>query len=367
MPNSPTTNTLGPGAPPRGELRFKREILIHAQQLLQTIDDAEDERERYHTLDLPQFNVWLERYFPLERTQVANLERELAAAVQMHNWTIAVSKQQGLSLEQAYVAMKQEQAEYLAGNEARRRKIEEERAERERFVREDLDREFQARMGQVGLETDQAPGSMKQHSSSHTGGDTGSESFLEDSGDLLASPDAERLKMVYRRLVRRLHPDMQGPQMDATERRWQKKIWHLSQLARQRADVDELNALYKVSLLRQMELSELTIADAHEVHAWLRNEMDRIDGEINELRAHPAWGFSVSGATPALIRRLELDYEQEIAFLAAELREIRTQQSCLEALSGFPAPAQPELKRRRTRPRPPRDGDGQLSLFDETK
>jgi len=332
-------------APPsEGSLRFRREILIHAQLLLQKIDSVEDEIARYQESDLPLFSEWFAATFKEERQVITALEKELAAQVQFHNSMVAFSKMRDVSLARAFAAIKDEQKAYVAGNEARRRKIEDERLVRELFVRQDLQNEFDQRLNFTSQPQD-----------------AGASETLP-----AAIPDSERMKLVYRRLVRRLHPDMQGPNMDVTESRWQKRIWHLSQIARQNGDVEQLDALYKVSLLRQMELSELTISDAHEVHAWLKNELDRLEVEFAEMKVQPSWCFSLTGENPALLHRILSDFEGERDFLETEIREIQSQHDYLEGLSfketAVAAPA--EMKRRRSRPRTSPTEDPQLSLFD---
>lgn len=343
MQESSSRNNSVP--PPSGgnTLRFRREILIHAQQLVQTIDSVEDEIERFQEKDLPQFNEWFASNFIGERQVIADLERELTTAVQFHNSMVAFSKMRDVSLARAFAAIRDEQKSYAAGNESRRRKIEDERLLRDQFAREDLQNEFDQRLK---FSAEAPP--------------------VEVNENLPAiAPDSERMKLVYRRLVRRLHPDMQGPNMDTTEARWQKRIWHLSQLARQNGDVAQLDALYKVSLLRQMELSELTISDAHEVHAWLKGELDRLEVEFNEMQAQAAWNFSQVGESPALLHRVLNDFELERDFLENEIKDIKTQHEYLEKLSFKETAVQPpaEMRRRKSRPRSSAK-DPQLSLFD---
>ncbi|MBX3021843.1 MAG: hypothetical protein KF799_09225 [Bdellovibrionales bacterium] len=323
--------------PAAGSLRFRRQILILAQQLLQNLDSMEDESERYQTQDLPAYNRWYESSFAPERELISTLERELAASVAFHNSIVAVSKMREVSLSQAFTAMRDEQVAYVGGSETKRRRIEEERLAREEFIREDLNSEFNRHRSEP----------------------------LEFTAVINESDAGERMKLVYRRLVRRLHPDMQGPLSDPTEVRWQKRIWHLSQVARQQGNVAELDALYKVSLLRQMELSELTISDAHEVHAWLKRESDHLEAQIREWQAHPAWGFSVSGESPALVQRVLNEFERERDFLAHELKDIKGQHAYLEVLSFNESGPPLEMKRRRVRPRHEERDERQLSLFED--
>jgi len=172
------------------------------------------------------------------------------------------------------------------------------------------------------------------------------------------SPE-EETRQVYRKLVRRLHPDLQGPGLDAIEQRWQSKVWHAAQKARQLGHADELNRLYKVTLLRQMEFTELTIADAHDICAFLKKELDRLTVALDEVHQNPAHGFHQREDLTEFRAQMALRMSKEIATLEVELKDLKGQHAYVEVLSHTESKA----KRSRRREAKQRD-NGQLSLFD---
>jgi hypothetical protein len=208
-------------------------------------------------------------------------------------------------------------------------KIEEDRQRRDQYIRADLNK--------TAAETLAAP--------------------TESESPVLPPPgpvEAEQIKLIYRKLVRRLHPDAQGPQAEPGELRWQKRIWDLAHSARQRSDRAELETLYKVTLLRQMDFTELTVANAHEVYAWLRSEFDRINTLAWQAQQTSAWGFSRQPDLRRLAERLRFLLQKEITAVEEELQELRGQHAYLEVLSYTPRP-----QRRRQAPK----DDRQLRLF----
>lgn len=163
--------------------------------------------------------------------------------------------------------------------------------------------------------------------------------------------DQEKLKLVYRKLVRRLHPDVQGPQIDATETRWQKRIWLISQTARAAGDVNQLESIYRVNLLRQMDMSDFTLGDALDTRAWLEKELARQELSLAEARRHAAFGFSQTPDLADVERRTRQEYEMERQFLIGELEDLRGQHAQID---------QPAMRRRRRR----RIDERQMSFFD---
>lgn len=314
-------------------LRERRNILIQAQQQVLIIDEGEDRLEHFLSKDRPAYQNLLERRFASEVEALTQLEQELNARTTAFNAAVAVAKLKNLSMKNAWAYLHAEETRFSAGDDEARAEITRERETRARSVREDLEREFRARVF--------TPPAADTPSSLKPGG-------MEN----------EKLKLAYRRLVRRLHPDLQGPQIDVTEARWQRRIWHLSQVARETGDLTQLEVLFKVSLLRQMELSELTREDALTVKTWLSKEVERVQAELHEAEGDPAWGFSYLEAR-AQEARVRESLAREAQFLKAELEALKTQEQD-EAREATVAP--PRLRTRRTRG--PRADERQLSLFD---
>lgn len=292
------------------DVRVRREILIQAQRFLQKIDENEDLLDRYLNFDLPTFQTWFDLTFANEKLQIELFERDYAQSIEFHNSMVALVKLRKVTMPRAFEILKAEQASYAAGSPSTRTRIETERLKREQYIRADLE----ATHLEIELvEPDIQPSSPLQRPVSNI--------------------EAEQLKIVYRKLVRRLHPDLQGPNVDPGELRWQKRIWNLLLQARGRGDVLEIERLYKVTLLRQMEFSELSLQDAQDVHLWLSVEMQRLETELWHAQQNPGWEFSKVQDLRILEARSRERLTQEIAQLQHEISELKGQHAYLEVLS----------------------------------
>ena len=286
--------------------RVRRDILIEAQTLAQRIDLVEDELELYRERDLPAFNAWFEERFGDERAHLRQLEGELSLIVRRHNDVVALAKMHDLSMERAYRMVVEEDLAFARGNPATRRHIREERSKREHLLREDLEREVRDRLGAV-------------HEASPV--------------PTPAEPPADGdLKTIYRRLVRRLHPDVQRDLACPNELRWQRRVWSLLQGAYENGDAGTLRHLYRVTLLRQMDFAELTLADAREAFAWLSRELGALEAERDRARERPSWGFGAVTDFDALLARVREEFRLDINSVRAEIDEISGQHEYLALL-----------------------------------
>lgn len=140
--------------------------------------------------------------------------------------------------------------------------------------------------------------------------------FVEAFAELLgpyADPDEEtavvaareeRMRICYRQLVRRLHPDHR-PAEDGDP---SLELWHQAQLAYNQGDVARLEVLLT---LTEMEAGELSMPIDRKAAAALirklRNTASHLDRQIEAGMAHDAWQFaSRTDRAP-----LELAFERE--------------------------------------------------------
>jgi hypothetical protein len=318
----------------KGETRFRREVLLQAQQLIVAIDHTEDELEVFERQDQPGYREWLEYNFADKCGKLSALERDYTETIRFHNWVVAESRMRRITMANAYGKIRVEAQQYREADALARERIELDRRERENFVQ---------------LEC-------------------GTEDFTTSAEPALFAPpttaSSESLKSVYRKLVRRLHPDLLGQENDSAELRWQKRVWNTAQVARRDGHLQELELLYKVTLLRQLELKELTIADAHEVHDWLAKELERLRVELNQARKNLAWNFSRKSISAQFQRDVEEYLNREIQALETELEDIKGQHAYLEVISQTQEtlPTR-EIKVRKRRQKPVHQDDLQLSLF----
>ncbi len=142
----------------------------------------------------------------------------------------------------------------------------------------------------------------------------------------------ELIKIIYRKLVRRLHPDMNGAnQKDIVA--WQKTIWHRVQKAHEDFDLEALERLYRMVLVRSRELSEVTMGEILESHNWLESEIRELNSEVSANRAAPAWGFSRRKNYEALQRKVVKTVLGDLHEIGSELRDMEEQFQMLDAMA----------------------------------
>lgn len=171
--------------------------------------------------------------------------------------------------------------------------------------------------------------------------DANASSESEDRVDSVKKEDKtqEQVKLVYRKLVRRLHPDMQIHQnanrkvnggIDENAGGWQKEMWQRVQSAYQARDLKELNKLFHITLLRSGALRELTLSEIEESASWLEEELSFLQDQAKSLKHLPAWGFSRKKDLSGLERKIEKKYTKDLESIEQELEEIRDQFEMME-------------------------------------
>lgn len=100
--------------------------------------------------------------------------------------------------------------------------------------------------------------------------------------------DAARLKDLYRRLVRRLHPDTQA-EMTPQKTEW----WHQAQAAYTAGNADQLEVILTLCENGEAGVSGQTSASLlHRLTAQLRGTLRQIKRQLGNLRHDDAWNFS---------------------------------------------------------------------------
>lgn len=149
-----------------------------------------------------------------------------------------------------------------------------------------------------------------------------------------STPEGERLealKLVYRQLVRKLHPDMNDDDT-AAEKIWRKQMWARVQEAYQREDLKGLNKLFHLVLLRTRDLDQLRLSELHLSHRWVSDEIERMNEMVKRLRRKPAWNFSKRKDFEPIKRKIERDLRKVRRELEDQVIELRTHHSYLERI-----------------------------------
>jgi hypothetical protein len=141
-------------------------------------------------------------------------------------------------------------------------------------------------------------------------GDTGGEEVMQARVEAAAVPNAEeaRIKEVYRRLVRRLHPDLRADG-DATV----SAIWHDVQKAYEARNLVRLEALLAVTETEPgAGAGRATLSQMREALAELRRAYSALRQGITEAMRSPAWGFSRDPYHRKLEQRMRRDMTYDL-------------------------------------------------------
>lgn len=256
--------------------RLRDEAWRALQELRRRLGEATRELHEHEEVDVPAFEAWKHRTFPLHLTALRELEREVFTKAQRVHEVEARAAHTGRSVKRVWQEARDAHAA-AAGDRPRSGGDEQEDAPRRR----------QARL----------------------------EDFIPEPGP----KPAKAARDIYRRLVQHLHPDHGGEWTPARQ-----QLWHQVQAAWGAGDVDwlarlevEWEAAHDV-LGPHSPLSRLRVA-VEELHAAERD----LEHKFATYHRSPAWRFTrAGGERKALERRVEAQLGRDYRSLRGQLREL---------------------------------------------
>jgi hypothetical protein len=129
---------------------------------------------------------------------------------------------------------------------------------------------------------------------------------IEREGEIIAV-DA-RVRELYRRLVRRLHPDLRADGSTAVS-----ALWHEVQEAYAASDVARMEILLALSDIEANQMADQTIAQLGAVRAELERALRALEKSLREAEDEEAWDFARIGPTLALRTQVERELKSEVA------------------------------------------------------
>ena len=139
-----------------------------------------------------------------------------------------------------------------------------------------------------------------------------------DEPETESSVDA-RVKELYRRLVRRLHPDVRADGNVTVS-----SLWHEVQEAYAASDVARMEILLALSDIAANHLGdETSLAQMKSVLAELDRAARALEMSMTEARREDAWNFARTGPNPDLRLRTERQMKSELATRSMRLELLR--------------------------------------------
>jgi len=257
---------------------------------------------RHEEVDLPAYESWVHRTFPLLITTLRQLHEEVFIKGTKVRAVEEMSYYTGRSLKKLWRELKEREANPEA--------FEDDEPEEDEEA-EDFDQDAEADWDDLF---------EKKEEEDESAGKNGRRSFRDKGSDLPSARSAARGatagKDVYRRLVQRLHPD-RGGEWTAVRQR----LWHEVQQAWANGDVDWLirlevewesanDVLGPTSPVGRLRLA------IEELHAARRD----IERKLRDYRGSPAWRFTLSEKNRAVLhRRTEENFRHDLGFLRRQL------------------------------------------------
>lgn len=256
--------------------RLRDEAWRAFQELQRRLEEASRELHEHEEVDVPAFEAWKHRTFPLHLTALRELEREVFTKAQRVHEVEARAAHTGRSVKRVWQEAREGRATPAT--------------ERPRAADDEEEQPPPRRQARL-------------------------EDFFPEPGP----KPARAARDIYRRLVQRLHPDHSGEWTPARQ-----QLWHQVQAAWQAGDVDwlarlevEWEAAHDV-LGRHAPLSRLRAA-VEELHAAERD----LEHKFDLYHRSPAWHFTrTDGDRKALERRVETQLGRDYRALRGELREL---------------------------------------------
>ena len=257
---------------------LREEVWQTLQELRRRLEEATRELHEHEEVDVPAFEAWKHRTFPLHLTALRELEREVFTKARRVQEAQARAAHTGRTVKRVWQEVQNAHGS-PAGNRPRPAADDEEGTSRRRQAR------------------------------------------IEDFFPKPAPKPARAAREIYRRLVQHLHPDHGGEWTPARQ-----KLWHQVQAAWVAGDVDWLARV------------EVEWEAAHDVLS-LQSPLSRLREAVEELRAaerdlehkfdvylgSSAWHFTRPETDQKkLERRVEIELGRDYRALRAQLRELNT-------------------------------------------
>lgn len=236
------------------------------QKAARDLENAKAESERFHSEDKPLFSRWLSSNFGSLLTEIRELQSKMFEAQNLVNEVQQEYYYGGhASIGSAYRAVLHRRSHPAAENEpeAKESERQENFHDESEQTAEEIAEEFWRRLHDAA-----AP--------------------RREKGDGSACAQAQRLKELYRKLARRLHPD-NGRTITPRET----ELWHKTQTAYEHGQVEMLENILTMLEVDEKGARSASVSTLVQLTASLKNSLRTLKRQLTGLRQDIAWNFSL--------------------------------------------------------------------------
>ena len=151
----------------------------------------------------------------------------------------------------------------------------------------------------------------------------------------LKEDDKIRIKSLYRKIVRKIHPDNFNLEVPSELKSWFNIIWQKVAKAHKEEDLEKLSVLHHKIVIALNEYDELGISDLNTAAISLESEYKALLAEYSSLKDSPAWNFSQLKDFKKLKSKLSKPFLRQQKELKEDLEDLKAQRAEIERVAGL--------------------------------
>lgn len=350
-----------------------------AQKWLKKIENVEESAKNFRDIDLKLYTDWSNLTLTPFIDRLEQSRQEFLKVAAFHNVMVMVAMEKKITVPAAYIYLMDEEDQYLNGDFKTRAKIEERRAQRlERLEREmgydfeqsekrsrkaqeeyedDLFRQAQKeeqRARREQAERDQQDQKKKPKNENDFDNDKFEENFYNERAfktkkakARLSEDDTLRVKSLFKKIVRRIHPDHLDLEENKSLKPWFQIIWKNVAEAHEQQDVKKLTLLYHKTVLVLKDYDELSVSELKTAAESLEGEFDELLDQHSTLKDSPAWNFSKVKNYDKLAKEQSKPFRQQQRLIDEEIEVIKDQRAEIERIARLMKDGKVQLNRSR--------------------
>ena len=142
-----------------------------------------------------------------------------------------------------------------------------------------------------------------------------------------------KLKSLYRKIVRKIHPDQFSDEITPEIKSWLGGLWHKVVHFYNKEDAKALEALHHKIVLRLRKYEELSVSEIHAAAKSLEMELQELHREQKNSRQGPAWNFSELKNYKKVENQVSKPFRLEKKRILENIEELELEHEILERQS----------------------------------
>jgi hypothetical protein len=163
--------------------------------------------------------------------------------------------------------------------------------------------------------------------------------------------DLLRIKSLFRRIVRRIHPDHLAVEDSKELKSWFQMIWKKVGEAHESNDLAQLTALDLKTAIVLKQYDELSVSELNSAATSLESEFHEFSAQFADLKESPAWNFSKLKDYNKVKKAQEKPLLHQHKNLTNDIEKIKKQRAEIEYVVGLIKSGQLKMKRKKKRRR----------------